>query len=395
MSRRKDPGNLECGGLPPLFSNSRCRLPRFVAVFVLWCAAASVGAASEPVSNDYYVYVAAESDDAVYLVKFGPAGGEVVRRIPVGIFPTEIEGPHGVRVSPDGRHWYVSIAHGNPYGYVFKYSTEDNAALNDVKAGLFPATMDISPTTGLMLVVNFNLHGDMEPSTVSVIDTASMTEIAAIEQGIMPHGSRTSPDGRVHYSVGMMSDDLYEIDVMKLAVSRKLALTKEDGEASATHDHGHHDMTRLVKPTWVQPHPTKRLAYVALQGVDQVAEVDLDEWKITRRFPTQKGPYNVAVSPDGKLLLATCKSHHSTAIWDLEAGKELASVPASRQITHGVTVSPDSRFAFVSVEGVGAEPGTVDVIDLQTLQLVASIDVGKQASGIDFWKMEPTGPAGR
>ena len=345
---------------------------------VLTGASASVRAASDAVVKNYYVYVAAESDDAVYLLKLGPEGGHVVKRIPVGIYPTEIEGPHGVRISPDGRHWYVSIAHGKPYGYVFKYSTGDDVAINDVKAGLFPSTMDISRSTGLMFVVNFNLHGDMEPSTISVIDTASMTEVAAIEQGIMPHGSRTSADGKFHYSVGMMSDELYEIEVMKLKVSRKLHLAQDHAEGSA----------QAVKPTWVEPHPMKRFVYVALQGVNQVAEVDLEDWRIVRRFQTQEGPYNLAVSSDGKMLLVTCKTNHSTAIWDIEAGKELASVPSSRRITHGVTISPDNRFAFVSVEGVGGEPGTVDVIDLQTLELRTSIDVGKQASGIDFWKME-------
>ncbi len=348
------------------------------AALVLANTGASVRGAGDPVVRNYYVYVAAESDDAVYLLKLGPEGGQVVKRIPVGIFPTEIEGPHGVRVSPNGRHWYVSIAHGKPYGYVFKYATGDDVAINDVTAGLFPATMDISRTTGLMFVANFNLHGDLEPGTISVIDTVSMTEVAAIDQGIMPHGSRTSPDGKFHYSVGMMSDELYEIDVMKLKVSRKLHLTKDHSEPDA----------QAVKPTWVEPHPTKRFVYVALQGADQVAEVDLEEWRIVRRFQTQKGPYNLAVSPDGKLLLTTCKADHSTAIWDIDAGKELASIPSSRRITHGVTISPDSRFAFVSVEGVGGEPGTVDIIDLQTFELRASVDVGKQASGIDFWKME-------
>ena len=337
------------------------------AALVLANTSASVRGAGDPVVRNYYVYVAAESDDAVYLLKFGPEGGQVVKRIPVGIFPTEIEGPHGVRVSPNGLHWYVSIAHGKPYGYVFKYATGDDVAINDVTAGLFPATMDISRTTGLMFVANFNLHGDLEPSTISVID-----------QGIMPHGSRTSPDGKFHYSVGMMSDELYEIDVMKLKVSRKLHLTKDHSEPDA----------QAVKPTWVEPHPTKRFVYVALQGADQVAEVDLEEWRIVRRFQTQRGPYNLAVSPDGKLLLTTCKADHSTAIWDIDAGQELASIPSSRRITHGVTISPDSRFAFVSVEGVGGEPGTVDIIDLHTFELRASADVGQQASGIDFWKME-------
>ena len=48
----------------------------------------------------------------------------------------------------------------------------------------------------------------------------------------------------------------------------------------------------------------------------------------------------------------------------------------------------DSRFAFVTVEGVGGDPGLVEVYDLQDLERRAVIEVGKQASGIDFWKLE-------
>ncbi len=53
-------------------------------------------------------------------------------------------------------------------------------------------------------------------------------------------------------------------------------------------------------------------------------------------------------------------------------------------------VSPDDRYAFISVEGVGSEPGTVEVIDLSSLKTVATVDVGPQAAGIDFWKTEPS-----
>ena len=127
---------------------------------------------------------------------------------------------------------------------------------------------------------------------------------------------------------------------------------------------------------------------MALQGANQIAEVSLEDWQITRRFDTQKGPYNLAITADGKMILATCKPNNSTAIWDIASGKELANVPASRRITHGVTTSPDNRFAFISIEGKNDDPGTVDVIDLQTFEVRASIDVGKQASGIDFWKMD-------
>jgi DNA-binding beta-propeller fold protein YncE len=76
------------------------------------------------------------------------------------------------------------------------------------------------------------------------------------------------------------------------------------------------------------------------------------------------------------------------SVIDLAAGKEIARIPTTRPVVHGVTISPDDRYAFISVEGVGSEPGTVDVIDLAALRKVASVDVGQMAGGIDFWKVE-------
>jgi hypothetical protein len=42
----------------------------------------------------------------------------------------------------------------------------------------------------------------------------------------------------------------------------------------------------------------------------------------------------------------------------------------------------DSRFAFVSVEGLSDQPGTVEMIDLTTRRVIGSVDVGAQAAGL-------------
>ena len=79
--------------------------------------------AQEPPRADYYVYVAAESQDEVALVRFGPGGAEVARIVEASLSPTDIDGPHGIAVSPDGSNWYVSIAHGLPFGRIQKFAT--------------------------------------------------------------------------------------------------------------------------------------------------------------------------------------------------------------------------------------------------------------------------------
>lgn len=333
-------------------------------------------AATSAVAQNYYAYAASESADEVALVRFDGEELTVEETIAVGYMPPETEGAHGMTVSPDGEHWFVTIAHGKPFGRVVKYETGTNRKVGTAELGMFPASMEISTVTGLLYVVNFNLHGEMEPSTVSVVDPETMTEVDRIETGIMPHGSRFAPDGRMHYSVGMMDGRLYEID----AVTREVTRSLKTGEGTP-------------KPTWVQPHPKKPLAYVANNGADEVLEVDLEKWKIVRRFDTGEGtkPYNLDVTPDGETLIVSYKGTGETGIWNLESGEEVARPSNSRTVTHGVVVTPDGRYVFVTAEGVGGEPGAVDVFDLESYERVGSAEVGQQAGGIEFWKMTDEG----
>lgn len=371
---------------------------------------AMVGFCHLSIAQNYYVYVTAESEDEVSLIKFDGKEATIEKTIQVGVWPAEIEGPHGINVSPDGKYWYLSLAHGNPYGTLYKYSTETNEVVDTVMLGLFPASLQVSASTGLLYCVNFNLHGDMVPSTVSVVDPELMMEIQRIETGVMPHGSRISKDGMFHYSVGMMSGELFEISTTKMKVTRTLALdekkeeAKSEGMASmggmdhSMMDHSKMDHPKMegggamfhsaVKPTWVIPHPTNGKVYVAGNGSNEILEVDLEKWEVTNKLVTGKAPYNVDISPDGRYLVATYKGSAETGVWDLKKGKELARVPNTRRVTHGVSISSDSKYAFVSVEGIGGEPGTMDVIDIKKATKVASVDMGKQAGGIIFWKME-------
>lgn len=361
-------------------------------------------------AQDYYIYVTAESEDEVAVVKFDGKKAETIKRIPVGVWPAENEGPHGITVGPEGKYWYLSMAHGNPYGTLYKYETGTDELVGQTKLGLFPASMQISPSTGLLYCVNFNLHGDMVPSTVSVVDPESMTELDQITTGAMPHGSRLSADGLKHYSVAMMSGELFEIDALDLKVSRTLNLDEAQVQGGMDHsqmdhskmdhskmDHSKMDHSKMdhgamkhsaFKPTWVSPHPSKNVVYVAGNGQAKVYEVDTDSWKVTREFTTDKGPYNIDISPNGKFMVVSYKTAAKTGIWNLETGKEVARLDNSQKVTHGVAISSDSRYAFVSVEGIADDPGMVDVFDLETLKMIDTAYLGKQAGGIAFWKIE-------
>jgi DNA-binding beta-propeller fold protein YncE len=86
--------------------------------------------------------------------------------------------------------------------------------------------------------------------------------------------------------------------------------------------------------------------------------------------------------------VGTNKRGQSVSIIDVPSGRELARLPTRRPVPSGVAISPDDRYVFVTVEGVGSEPGTVEIIDLRALKTVATVDVGQMAGGVDVWRVE-------
>jgi DNA-binding beta-propeller fold protein YncE len=141
-------------------------------------------------------------------------------------------------------------------------------------------------------------------------------------------------------------------------------------------------MSSACAPTWAQPSADGSRVYVACNKSGEIVEVDVASWSLVRRWTTPAAPYNLAVTPDGKLLVATQKGPGTVTIWRLSGDTLMAQIPGTRKVASGVAVSGDSRFAFVTLEGIGGDPGTIDIIDLKTLQTVASVEIGKQAGGI-------------
>lgn len=353
--------------------------------------------------KDYLVFVASEGNDKIALIRFGPSGARVEREHRVGLNPTELLGPHGIAVSPDGKYYYVTTAHGTPNGALWKFTTDKDSLIGRVELGPFPATLQITPDGAYAYVVNFNLYGDPVRSSVSVVYTEQMVEVTRIPTCIMPHGSRMNAQGTKHYSVCMMNDELVEIDTRQFGVARHFMLTKGkergmSGAPGAVVQMAGHDMSHGMEPTkpgditcsptWAQPSVDGAKVFVACNKSSDVVEIDVQSWTMTRRIPAGDGVYNLAATRDGKLLIGTNKRGQSISVIDIASGKELARIATTRKVASGVAVSPDGRYAFVSVEGVGSQPGTVDIIDLVALQKVASVDVGQQAGGIDVWREE-------
>jgi YVTN family beta-propeller protein len=109
---------------------------------------------------------------------------------------------------------------------------------------------------------------------------------------------------------------------------------------------------------------------------------DAETFALVKEVPVGRGAYNAEPSPDGKLILVTNKKEQSVSLVDAARLTEVARIPTSKKVVHGIAYSPDGRLAYVTSESIGADPGAVDVIDLSLRKVVGTASVPGQPTGI-------------
>src|SRR5258705_765731 len=326
-------------------------------------------AASSPPSG-YRILVASESGDIVTQLTWDGSALAVAKVVPVGIMPADIDGPHNVAAAPDGSAWYVTIAHGTPYGSLWKMSAGSDTLLGRAQVEMFPTTIGLTPDGALAFVANSDFHGDHpRVNVVTIVQTASMTPLTNLPACDMPHGVKANHAGALVYVSCMNSDEILEIDRQSLRIRRR----HKTGDGPPQHD---------CMPTFVSVSPDDRRLYVACNHGNTLQVLDAGSLELVKEIPAGAGAYNVEPSADGRWIIVTNKKAQSVSLVDAQTLAEVAKIPTTKPLPHGVAYSPDGRWAFISQESVGIDPGAVDVIDLTTRARVASIPIPLQPTGI-------------
>ncbi|MFL5403613.1 MAG: YncE family protein [Gemmatimonadales bacterium] len=351
----------------------------------------------------YQVGVVSESGDIVTWLKPHGTGLAVDRVVPVGLMPSDIDGPHNITVSPDGESYYITIAHGTPYGSLWKLRSQGDSLLGRAQVELFPTTISITPDGQFAFVANSDFHGDHPRiNFVSVIHTPTMTKITDIPACDMPHGVKVNHAGTHVYVSCMHSDEILELDVATLGISRRArtggghAMEATASAPAAPHGPSAPASTEAVKecsPTFVSVSPDDKRLYVACNYGNSLQVWDAATLMQVKEIPVGKGAYNVEPSPDGRLVTVTNKKDQSISIIDATQLTEVARIPTTKKIVHGIAYAPDSRLAYVSSESIGTDPGSVDVIDLSTKRRVATVALPGQPTGITI--LRSTSPSVR
>jgi DNA-binding beta-propeller fold protein YncE len=365
--------------------------------------------AAQAPTQAYRVGVVSESGDIITWLR--PEGSTLVvdHVVPVGIMPADIDGPHNIAVSADQRWYYVSIAHGTPYGSLWRFDAATDTLAGRAQLEFFPTTIAVTPDGDFAFVANSDFHGDHprlnSVSAVYAPDMATITDIPACD---MPHGVKVNHAGTSVWVSCMHSDELLQVDAATLEVVRRartgsgMAAPAAAAGAHAGMNHGAPTpaptsapapapaATPVVDnecaPTFVSVSRDDQTLYVACNHKGTLQVWDAASLTMRKEVPVGAGAYNVEPSPDGRVVVVTNKKAQSASILDAVTLKELARVPTTKKIVHGVAFSPDSRYAYVTQESIGSDPGAVDVIDLKTLAKVSTTPLPAQPTGIAILK---------
>jgi YVTN family beta-propeller protein len=136
----------------------------------------------------------------------------------------------------------------------------------------------------------------------------------------------------------------------------------------------------------------RRRLFVSMPGSDAVAAVDTGTWKVLSNVPTGQEPRRLVLQPDGGYLWvghdgagADPKAPSGVTVLVPSTLGERARIATGRG-HHEIALTGDSRFAFVTNE----DDGTVSVIDVRSLAVVATLPTGPRPVSIDWCEAAQT-----
>ncbi len=258
---------------------------------------------------------------------------------------------HGLALSPDGHTIFATDIADNRVD-LFDISGGVPRLLRTVTVGLFPVHIAFSQGGRFAYVTDF------QGAMVSVIDVAQGKVIATIKTPQGPHGLTVSPDGRFIYVACLNGQALAIINTTTNSLAQTLILPADTHPYSVVSD------------------KAGRYLYVTDNFVGRVLVVDTTRLNdpahaVVGGARSGQNPVLLAIAPDGKQLYVTNSGGDLTVLGlsgDPTHPTLIQTVPVGRS-PHGVSVSPDGRYAVVA----NVLSGNLSVIDAASDTVVATM----------------------
>ena len=215
---------------------------------------------------------------------------------------------------------------------------------------------------------------------VEVVGIPSLRTIKLIPVGVDTHepvfsgsntgGTNGTPDGKYLYINDKGDSSVGIIDLSTLELVRKINIPGPFG------------------PHHIALTPDGKTLFATGELSGKMAKIDIASGKVEEidvSGGTESAPDYLAVTKDGKYVLATDYYKSGVHVVDAQGFKLVKFIPAGKN-PHGIDITPDGKYAYVS----GKLSGNVPVIDLSKLEVIKNIDLTKEVG--NFPKSAAPGP---
>ena len=334
-----------------------------IAAALALAAVAAVAAAADIPAAPERVYVSDERGGNVVIVD--PLSAAVIARIPVG------KRPRGIQVSPDRARVYVALS-GSPMGGPNVDESKlpppdrryDGIGVVGLKSQKLESTLQsgADPET-------FALSRDGRSLYVSNEDTGQLSEVDLIKGAVArtvavwsePEGVAVSADDRIVYVTCETSNSVYVVEAKGMKVLAQIPTQK--------------------RPRAILLLPGSHRGYVTNEFGGSLTVFSTDDYQVLRTIslgdPSVVRPMGI-VSPDGKYLYVTTGRYGAVLEVDAQNGRVTRTFPKVGQRPWGIALSHDGLKAYTA----NGPSGDISVVDLKSGNVDAQIAVGGSPWGI-------------
>lgn len=275
--------------------------------------------------------------------------------------------PHELAISPDHKVAYVPDYGDGVYGRNPKPG--HSIAVIDLATRKLVDTIDVGPHQaphGLQVDANGLLYASCDLSRkLLVIDPKQRKVLAAIDTDGTGHWAAVLPDGSKAYVAN--KNDRRFVSIIDLT-SRKMT--------------GSIEMPNGTQGITASPDGNQVLAIDLTEP--KIAVIDTATDKVTGHIAiadAKRGLWRARYSPDGKRLLVSSSAENTVHVLDAQNPGGAQHTIKTGRTPFGIAFTPDSRTALIGNHG----DGSVDVLDLQTLQLVRNFKAGAGIEALSFF----------
>lgn len=332
-------------------------------------------------------FITNQAADLVAVIQ--PNEERVIRLIPVGGRPSQLDAPHYVNLSPDKNYFYVSLIQ---EGYVEKYDANTYAQVGRMPAGQSPAHIEISPDGHSGYVTNFESSGSVTTTTKFNADNMTVTDVFSNYRMKGPHGMALTRNGSYLYVTSEIGEYIFKINTSHFYASDSTFTDNPIDPTVPPSGNG----TGHFRPYQILLSPDESLLYVSCRGSSEVRIYNSNNLSQINSISLGAGsfPLLMKITNDGNYLFVCNRNNNTVSIINTATQTLLTTIPDVGIQPHGVDFTANGQYAIIACETqsgfdghhpqVGStKPGTSRIIQISNFTLLPNrLEMGSFPAGI-------------